>query len=307
MTMDSKSHGPLRVVLIGCVASTEVALNALLAMRSEDVILVGLMTMRKSTFNSDFVDVASVVKDLGTPILFCDDGLESDVQADWIRSLAPDLIFVVGWSRLLKENILCIPSLGVIGFHPSALPLNRGRHPLVWALVLGLKETASSFFLMGTGADDGPIVSQYPISISDTDDAMELYSKVLRLIPIQILEIVHSFKNGTLIPKVQDETASSYWRKRSPKDGLIDWRMSARSIYNLVRALSHPYPGAHFLHSGEVCKVWKCKIDMDVDPNAEPGKVLDVQNGDILVKTGDQAIWLTVYEITSIPVKGDYL
>ena len=78
----------------------------------------------------------------------------------WIQDLNPDLIFCLGWSSLLKRSTLDIPKFGVIGYHPSLLPKNKGRHPIIWALALGLKETGSTFFLMNEGVDTGKIINQ---------------------------------------------------------------------------------------------------------------------------------------------------
>ena len=93
-------------------------------------------------------------------------------------SLAPDVIFCFGWSRLIKKTLLNIAPLGVIGFHPALLPANRGRHPLIWSLILGLKESGSTFFFMDEGADSGDILSQLNVSISEMDDAGTLYVNV---------------------------------------------------------------------------------------------------------------------------------
>ena len=81
--------------------------------------------------------------------------INSEEVIGWISDLAPDVIFCFGWSQLFKKKLLNIASLGVIGFHPALLPANRGRHPLIWSLILGLKETGSSFFFMDEGADSG--------------------------------------------------------------------------------------------------------------------------------------------------------
>ena len=90
-------------------------------------------------------------------------------------------------SRLLKEEILSIAPFGVVGFHATALPANRGRHPIIWALVLGLSETASTFFFMDEGADSGDILSQYKLSISENDNAESLYKKVIKVASVQQL------------------------------------------------------------------------------------------------------------------------
>lgn len=297
---------PLRIALIGCVASSEAALRALLSLQAKDAEVVGLITRSKSSYNSDFVNIAPIAEGKGVPVLFADQ-VDKTNQAKWLAACSPDLVFVVGWSQLLGNDTLAVPALGTIGYHPAALPGNRGRHPLVWALVLGLSETASSFFLMGEGTDDGPLVSQHPVAIAADDTAQTLYEKILSLIPRQIVEIVSAFNSGTVKAIPQDERQASYWRKRTEADGRIDWRMSADSIYNLVRALARPYPGAEIVVGDRAVKVWSCAIEPLAPANAEPGKVLAVSARTVVVKAGDKAVRLLDHELPDLPAAGDYL
>ena len=308
MTLASnKSTKPLRIVLIGCVASSEVALRTLLTINENTAKLVGVITRRSSTFNSDFVDISQSATEHGVPVLYVEDAVQDSDQTAWLNKLKPDLIFTIGWSRLLREEILRTPTKGAIGYHPAALPANRGRHPLVWALALGLTQTASSFFLMGAGADDGPIVSQQPVEISQADTAQTLYQKMLSVIPLQLVEIIDGYSRGNLLLQPQDEGLANYWRKRGEDDGRIDWRMSASSIFNLVRALSSPYPGAHFIFNGMKRKLWSCTVEQDVGFNIEPGKVLRAEGREFVVKAGKDAIRLVTHDLQNLPKIGEYL
>lgn len=137
---------PLRIAFIGCVASSRVALLTLLSLPATLCEVVGIMTMRSNRINSDHVDLSDLAGS-GIPLMFVEDAVGDIAQADWLREYEPDLIFCVGWSRLLSDSVLRVAPRGVVGFHPAALPENRGRHPLVWALVLGLRQTASTFSL----------------------------------------------------------------------------------------------------------------------------------------------------------------
>lgn len=262
--------------------------------------------MRSGRINSDYVDLSDLVGP-STPLLYVEDAAGDGAQADWLRVTAPDLIFCVGWSRLLGDQVLKVAPLGVIGFHPAALPANRGRHPLVWALALGLKETASTFFLMDERADSGPLLHQLPIDISDEDDAASLYAKVLALLPQQVEAIVRGLNDRSLIPQLQDVSRATYWRKRSVEDGRIDWRMEPGAVRNLVRALARPYPGAYFVHRGSEVKVWRCIERTTGEPNDEPGKVLNVEGRHITVRCGRGSVCLTDHELAKLPALGEYL
>ena len=296
----------LKIAFIGCVSSSRVVLQTLLSLPSSLCEVVCIMTMRSNRLNSDHVDLRDLAA-ASIPFLYVDD-LDGDMaQADWLKKSEPDLIFCVGWSRLLGNHVLQVAARGVVGFHPANLPANRGRHPLIWALALGLPETASTFFLMDSGADSGPLLSQLPIKIDPEDDAATLYAKVLALLPRQVETIVNGLKDGSLISQPQDDSRATYWRKRSATDGRIDWRMEPNAVRNLVRALAHPYPGAHFMHQDREVKVWKCIEHIAGTLNDEPGKVLAVDDRIITVRCGRGALQLIDHELSTLPSVGDYL
>jgi methionyl-tRNA formyltransferase len=282
----------MRVVFIGAV---EFSLHALKCLIDLGVDVAGVCTTKESKFNADHVDLSGVCLENNLPCFISSNINDSDAVA-WISKKKPDVIFCFGWSRLLKKEILEMPPMGVVGFHPAALPANRGRHPLVWALVLGLKETASTFFFMKEGADDGDILSQCKIPISEDDDARTLYDKMTNSALLQIQEFVPALDVGYFDRRSQDGLPFNTWRKRARPDGQIDWRMSARSIHNLVRGLTKPYVGAHFINNSEEIKVWKTKVIDGVDENLEPGKIVAYQNGCPVLKCGEGAICLLVTE-----------
>jgi len=161
----------MKILLIGAVTFSACALRELIAMRAE---VVGVCTLKQSAFNADHVDLTPIAEQAGIPVRHTPNLNDSDVLG-WIREREPDVIFCFGWSRLIRAPLLTLPPLGVIGFHPAALPANRGRHPLIWALVLGLTETASTFFFLDQGTDSGDILSQVVVRIAPEDDAGLLY------------------------------------------------------------------------------------------------------------------------------------
>lgn len=299
----------IQVFFIGCVQSSEVALKALLA-RSE-IDIFGVLTLRSSNYNSDFVDIAEIASDFGVPVHYAEE-TDSRALASLLRENRAQIVFTIGWSRLLDAGVLKIPTYGVVGFHPAALPQNRGRHPIIWALALGLEQTASTLFLIDEGIDSGAILSQRVITITKQDDAQSLYDKVLALLPGQIDDIVHQLISGNIQAFPQDNLKASTWRKRGELDGLIDWRMSAAAIFNLTRALTHPYVGAEFRHGERLVKLWRCEIvERDVPCNAEPGKVLHVDEHGPVIKTGmcadGAAVRLLDTEDCPKLQKGDYI
>ena len=291
-------------VFIGCVKSSEIFLKKLCEL---DINIVGVITKEKSNYNSDFADLSILCRENGIDYIFTENINDKDCVT-YIEDKKPDIIFCLGWSQLIKQQILKIPKRGTVGFHPAALPYNRGRHPLIWALALGLQETASTFFLMNEGADTGDIISQKKIAIKYEDDAAALYAKTLEAGCTQLEEIVSGFNNGELISLQQNISVGNSWRKRGKTDGKIDWRMSVRAIYNLVRALAKPYVGAHFEYQGLEYKVWKVKeIETASYNNIECGKVIEVfDSNHFLIKGYDGLI--EVLECDSVDLhRGDYL
>lgn len=293
----------MRVVFIGAVQFSRDALRRLAQTPAQ---ITGVCTLESSSVNADHSDLAPICRDLDIPWRWTPD-INSDETLQWIRERRPDVIFCFGWSRLLRRPMLDLAPMGVVGFHPAALPQNRGRHPLVWALALGLPRTASTFFFMDESADGGDILSQRFVDIDDADDAGSLYRKVTDAALSQIGEFVPQLASGSYPRIPQDARRANSWRKRGRADGQIDWRMSARSIRNLVRALARPYPGAHFLRAGEEIKVWSAEIETQRPANLEPGRVLDAGAAGPVIACGEQAIRLVEFSPRTPLTVGDYL
>lgn len=293
----------MKIVYIGTVNFSLLMLEKLIHCSAN---IVGVCTKAESSFNADFADLTPLCKAHDIPYQHVDD-INSAESVKWIRDLQPDIIFCFGWSSLIKNELLQLPPMGIVGYHPTKLPLNRGRHPLIWALVLGLDESASTFFFMENGADDGDILSQETFQITDEDDASTLYSRIIEIASKQIENFLPQLSDDTYQRIRQDHQVANYWRKRSEKDGLIDFRMSSRAIYNLVRALTKPYIGAHLEYNKQKISIWKVKIGDTMRNNIEPGKVLAVNGTIISVKTYDGVIHLLQHEFLQLPVIGEYL
>lgn len=294
----------MKVLFIGCVNFSYSALQKLIDMKVD---VTGLVTTANKTLNSDHADLSGLAEENEIPTLSTDN-INSPETVTWIKRINPDVIFCFGWSRLIGREILSLPPLGVIGFHPAALPKNRGRHPIIWALSLGLKETASSFFIMEEGPDSGPIISQMKIKIEADDRAHNLYRKITDAAISQLEEFVPALAQSKSTPIAQDHLASNIWRKRTKRDGFIDWRMDAESIRRLVYALSAPYPGAHFVYQDTEYVCWDVEtIDHD-STNIEPGKVLAVSSeGWPVIKCGLNAIRILHAEPELNLKEGEYL
>lgn len=294
----------MRIVFIGCVQSSCLFLEELIRNNMD---IVGVVTKKESNFNSDFCDLSLLCEKNSIDYIHIKHINDIDSK-EYIAKKKPDLILCLGWSQLLDKHVLSLASIGCIGFHPAELPNNRGRHPIIWALALGLKKTASTLFFMDEKADTGKIISQEEIKIDYEDDAATLYKKIMDVAVVQLIKVINDIIEHRPIKNIFSNLEGNIWRKRGKSDGEIDWRMSSESIYNLVRALTHPYVGAHFSYMNRDYKVWKVReIVTDKYDNIESGKILKVESShNFVVKTGKNAI--EILECDDIELKeGEYL
>jgi methionyl-tRNA formyltransferase len=292
----------MRIIFIGSVLFSKITLDTLLELNAK---IVGIITKESSSFNSDFVNLSDIAKCHNIPYLITNN-VNEQIVLDWVKKLEPEIIFCFGWSSLLKKEILDIPSMGVLGFHPSLLPYNKGRHPIIWAKVLGLNKTGATFFFMDENADSGDILSQVEIPILFEDDANSIYNKVIEASKNQLFHFLPILisKKYKRIPQTNE---GNTWRKRNKEDGKIDFRMSTNSILNLIRGLSYPYPGAHCIYNNEEIKIWKAEKGFSKDLHFEPGKVLNLSKNNIEIKTGDSSIIFIDHEFHILPSLDSYI
>lgn len=293
----------MNIVLIGTVEFSRRMLTVLV---QRGAAVTGVVTKASAGSNSDYADLAPTAAAAGIPLLHTRD-INAAETLDWIRARRPDVVFCLGWSQLIKAPLLSAAPMGVVGYHPALLPQNRGRHPIIWALALGLEETGSTFFRMDEGADSGDILSQERVRITYEDDAASLYERICRTAELQLAQLVATLSSGTAVMKPQDNARANCWRKRDRSDGLIDFRMGSRAIYNLVRALSRPYPGASVIFREEEVKIWRVREAERAAANIEWGQVLEVNGRELRVACDRGSVWLVEHELTALPSPGEYL
>ena len=188
----------MRIVFIGSVKFSEKALQKLILLNAN---IVGVCTLKESKFNSDHCDLTNLCKK--NHILVKYFNVNSSSNLEWIKSLNPDIIFCLGWSRLLKSELISIPKRGVIGYHPIITKKSRKTSTNL-VFVFRAKETGSSFFFMDEGADSGDILSQRKIKIDTSDDANTLYNKMIDTALIQIEDFFPKLLSKTEIKIKQD-------------------------------------------------------------------------------------------------------
>lgn len=293
---------PPRIVFVGCVAEGRECLQEILQ-AGGNVVAVVTFTDELARKTSGAVSFESTATEHGIP-LYKVRSTNTPESIALLKELTPDVIFVVGWTRLVSAEALRTPSLGCIGMHASLLPKYRGRAPVNWAIINDEKETGNTMLLLDDGVDTGDILLQKRIRISFSDTCETLYAKVARAGREMIREIMPFIASGRLPRKPQQHELATVMPARKPEDGLIDWRKSSRELYNWVRALTHPYPGAFTLHNERQLLIWQAHPSHFPEGGSgsaafrqcQPGEVISVSDG-ITVATGSDDL-LTVRRLS---------
>lgn len=186
--------------------------------------------------------------------------VNSQDALDWIRALAPELVFVVGWYQLVREPFIALAGEGTFGMHPTLLPRHRGRASIPWAILSGLARTGVTLFeIVDATADSGAIVGQRVVEIAEDETATTLFEKVSVAHVELVREYVPQLVARTAPRISQDPRRASSWPRRRPADGIIDWETRATYLHDWVRAQTRPYPGAFTYLGDEKVVVWRAR------------------------------------------------
>ncbi|MEP0844578.1 MAG: methionyl-tRNA formyltransferase [Phycisphaerae bacterium] len=263
----------MTAAVIGSVSSSAAALRGLIRGGLPLVGVCGLHP-RHAGRVSDYHDLRPLAERAGAPFLAFDKVTEPAV-AEFLTRQRPDWLFVVGLSQLVPEGLRALARAGAVGFHPTPLPEGRGRAPVAWTLLLG-KQAAANWFFLTDEADAGDIIAQRPVPVRPDDYAADLIERTNRVLEDLTAELAPAFAAGN-VPRVpQDHAKATYYPRRRPEDGRIDWNQPVEAVYRLVRAVSRPYPGAFTLRGGRKLIVWRAN-PLDTDrADAPPGAVVEV-------------------------------
>jgi methionyl-tRNA formyltransferase len=190
-----------------------------------------------------------------------------------VRSLQPDLLFSFYYRRILPEEMLAEPPLGAWNMHGSLLPKFRGRAPVNWAVLKGETRTGATLHAMTERADRGPILDQEAVPIGPDDTAIEVQRRVTAAAVAVLSRRLDELKAGEARPVAQDESAASRFGRRRPDDGRIDWTRPAKEVHDLVRAVTHPYPGAFTDTFGPKTYIWRTRLPGLAGHDTFPGQV----------------------------------
>jgi methionyl-tRNA formyltransferase len=222
--------------------------------------------------NRFFGSVGATCDALGIPCRTADPHGEAELAA--IRAAAPDAIFSLYYRDLLRSSVLSLAKRAAVNLHGSYLPRYRGRAPVNWMILHGETTGGVTLHHMVARADAGDIVDQESFAIGPEETAVEVYAKMLPAAERVLERSALAVLDGTAPRFVQMETKATTFPRRRPEDGLIEWRWRAEDVRNLVRAVTHPYPGAFTFAGATRVLVWRvATAPQDVRHGPVPGTV----------------------------------
>jgi methionyl-tRNA formyltransferase len=210
--------------------------------------------------------------------------LKNDDAVAALQALQPDLIIVASFGLILSPRVLAVPPYGCINLHPSMLPRYRGPTPIPAAILSGDDVTGASIMLMDAGIDSGPVLAQRTVSIEPSDTTQSLTDKLAITSADLLMETLPRWLSRSLAPQPQRSGEATYTRMLGKNDGEIDWHLPAVELWRRVRAF-YPWPTCFTSWNGKGMRILEALPQ--AGQHGDPGRVLDLDRGDVGVQTGE--------------------
>lgn len=262
----------MKFAWVGFHAEGLAALQALLAAEAP-IAAVLTLTPELAAKRSGGVDYTPVCSQYKVPLHFIS-GINEPEAERILRELAPDVIFVIGWHQIVRAPVMKLARLGLVGAHASYLPHNRGSAPINWTIIRGERESGNTLMWLAEGVDEGDIIAQRSFPVTPYDTCATLYAQVAASNREMLLEVLPRLLAGERPGRPQERGNEPVLRRRHPADGQITWDSPAGMVYDFIRALTRPYPGAFSSLEGKKWLIWEAALPPDLGPLGEPGEVL---------------------------------
>ena len=264
---------------------------------------------------SGYKGLAFLTEKYGIPVFESDTyGLKDERTREFFESNSFDIGIVMGWQRLIPKHVLDCFRFGIFGFHGNCgyLPFGRGRSPLNWSVILGDTRFNLNLFKYDEKADSPNIFATEMFSINAHDDIRSAQYKNMISSKRLIKKLINDYQKGEIIIKTDSKDYDSWYEKRTPSDGKIDWKDRTRNIYNLIRGVAAPFPGAFcFIKDKTDIKVtiWRARpFDEMLDLSMyAPGEVIDIFDDRLVIRTVDGSLLIDEYECKEKIDTGDIL
>ena len=277
-----------------CIGSNIESLVCLEQFLIKNIYISGLITAKESIERkgSDYRNLVPFATKHNIPYYRTDSVNKPGVK-EWLKDINPDILFILGWSEMLDEEFISISRNYVIGSHPSDLPYGAGRAPIVWTILEDLRCSAVSFFRANSKPDAGDIVLKEYFTIPIRANSYILYNIVATKLAEGFVKIFKNIKTNKLQRLKQDLSKRTVRKKRIYEDGYINFNEKADILDRLIRATTHPFPGAYAFYKKEPITIWES--DVIVQSNnlkGTPGEILKIYDNKILVQCADSSIWI---------------
>lgn len=281
----------MKVAVIGGVVSTEALVQALVRHKVGEIAVWGYEP-KDTSLVSGWRDLRRLSDELG--LLFEGFRKVTECEAS-LRAFAPDILFVVGLSQIVPTSMLDIAAKANIGFHPTALPRGRGRAALAWLILQG-ENGAATFFELRDVVDDGPVFVQEPYAVVDSDDTADVEAKLLEAERIALDRWLPQLAQGDFSAGDQDHGVATWFGRRTPEDGWLDWQARRDDLLRLIRASAPPHPGAFTFCQNHKILILKA-VTSDRRETGVPGRILAVHaDGGFEVQASDGIMYVTEWQ-----------
>lgn len=297
-----------RIAFAGCKTTTKECMKSILELGYKIDGLISLTPEQGEKFIvSGYMDLHEFAEANDIPIYYPNKYSLKDIEdEECIKKMGFDILLVIGWQRLIPEWFLNNLSIGAFGMHGSSQPLpkGRGRSPINWSLIEDKKQFITHLFKYNKDVDAGEIVGVQVFDINNYDTCETLHFKN-RISMSRLLEkYLDELLNSSACLKEQPDEAPTYYPKRTPNDGIIKWgQYNTREIYNLVRAVTRPFPGAFSYIGDNKIYLWKIQpFDTKITyENNQVGEIVEVfYNNQFVVRTKDYSIIVLDYTIDNL-------
>lgn len=274
----------MRIVFMGTPDFAVASLNALVAAGHEITAVITQPDRPKGRGNKmAFPEVKTRALELNIPV-YQPETVKDEGFLQLLREMAPEVIVVVAYGRILPEAVLKLPPYGCLNVHGSLLPAYRGAAPIQRAVLNGDRETGVTIMQMDLGMDTGDILTQKTAEITDEDTTGTMFDRLAILGGELLVETLAALQEGKITAQPQDEALASYAEKVLKSHEVIDWQQGAEQIFHQIRGLA-PAPGAYTLLKEQRIKVWRSRYQME-NTEQQPGTVVRLTTEGFLVQTG---------------------
>lgn len=281
---------PLRILLFGDGAW---ATNSMTKLHAAGHCFVGLVARTRPS-DEQLLQTAC---QLDIPIFQPQQVNAPDVVAH-LTDLGADLNLSISYNQILRRPLLESAPLRSVNFHAGKLPFYRGRNVINWAIINGEHEIGLTAHYMDEGIDTGDILMQHTLPIHWTDTYHEVLNRVVEALPELVVAVVEQLGSGTLTPTPQAHLPGTYFGGREQGDEWLDWSDTSLNLYNKIRAITRPGPGAITLLGDQRVIVWRASYDQSWSHYiATPGQVVGQRPIGVLVKTSDSLLLLEEVQV----------